>query len=554
MACTNTDSIKTDAASIALGKAIFEQKCSGCHNFRQDAIGPNLSGITARASVAWIKDFIKSPKEVLARNDTQAYGLLKKFKTVMPSFSSFKDDALNDIVAYLATQNIQPEKKEIKDPLALTNPIPQSIALSGLIADLQLITQVPRSANESPFTRIVKMEAAPGISGMFILDQRGILYTFNGHQPAVYLDIKKWKPHFINQPGLATGFGSFAFHPDFVHNGLFYTTHTEAAGAAKADFAYADSIKVAMQWVVTEWKTGNPNAETFSGTNRELLRINMVSGIHGVQEITFNPHAKKGERDYGTLYIGVGDGGSVENGYAFLPHRTNSVWGALLRIDPLGRNSANGKYGIPVDNPFSATAVSNGLGEVYAYGFRNPNRISWTRAGQMLATNIGQSNIESLNGIVKGRDYGWPLREGSFALHSSGDLNAVYKLNATDSAMPILFPVAEYDHDEGKAISGGFEYTGKAVPQLKGKYLFGDVPTGRLFYVDMANLKLGRQATIYEWQVAVNGKPVKLRNLCGNDRMDLHFAKDQNGEMYLLTKPDGKIYKLVNATQTKRSN
>ena len=75
-----------------------------------------------------------------------------------------------------------------------------------------------------------------------------------------------------------------------------------------------------LQWVLTEWKTENPGAATFSGTSRELFRVNMVTGIHGVQEITFNPLSKPGDEDYGMLYIGVGDGGSVENGYPFLAH------------------------------------------------------------------------------------------------------------------------------------------------------------------------------------------------------------------------------------------
>ena len=130
----------------------------------------------------------------------------------------------------------------------------------------------------------------------------------------------KEKPKFIHKPGLATGFGSFAFHPDFQKNGLLYTTHVESPGSGKADFAYNDSIKVTLQWVLSEWKTETPNAFPFSGKSRELFRINMVGSFHGVQEITFNPLAKPGDEDYGLLYIGIGDGSSVEFGYPFLVH------------------------------------------------------------------------------------------------------------------------------------------------------------------------------------------------------------------------------------------
>ena len=322
------------------------------------------------------------------------------------------------------------------------------------------------------------------------------------------MDMAKLKPNFINEPGLATGFGSFAFHPQFAKNGLFYTTHTEKADSAKADFSYADSIPVALQWVLTEWKADDPNAKTFKGTSRELLRVNMVSGIHGAQEINFNPLAKPGDEDYGLLYIGIGDGGCTENGYAFLAHSKQKPWGTILRIDPSGNNSTNKKYGIPATNPFVKN--KNDLGEIYAYGFRNPHRFTWTHSGEMLACNIGHGNIESINLIKKGNDYGWPIREGNFSLNPYGDLNKVHPLPPNDSSYHITYPVAEYDHDEGKAICGGYEYTGNAVPQLKGKFLFGDIPTGRLFYIDMKDIKQGSEATIKEWQVSINDSIKKL--------------------------------------------
>lgn len=358
----------------------------------------------------------------------------------------------------------------------------------------------------------------------------------------------KLKPKFINAPGLATGFGSFAFHPQFAKNGLIYTTHTEPAGSAKADFGYADSIEVTLQWVLTEWKADNPAAAVFSGRGRELLRINMVAGIHGVQEITFNPLAKLGDEDYGLLYIGVGDGGSVENGYSFLAHTVEKVWGTILRINPAGGNSANRQYGIPRSNPFTQSKNTKALGEIYAYGFRNPHRISWTAKKQMLVANVGHNNIESLNLIKKGHNYGWPVREGTFLLNPFGDLNYVYPLPANDGDQ-ITYPVAQYDHDEGKAISGGFEYTGTTAPQLKGKYLFGDIPTGRLFFVNTADLKQGKQAEIKEWNISFGDTVKAFSNIHKNSRIDLHFGKDAGGELYLLTKADGKVYKIVNASQ-----
>jgi glucose/arabinose dehydrogenase len=360
------------------------------------------------------------------------------------------------------------------------------------------------------------------------------------------MDLAKLEPKFINKPGLATGFGSFAFHPGFLKNGLLYTAHAEPAKSGKADFGYADSIKVTLQWVLTEWKTEKPLSDTFAGSSRELMRVNMVSGIHGMQEITFNPYSKKGDADYNILYIGIGDGASVENGYAFLTQSLKGVWGTVLRIDPAGRNSANRQYGIPSDNPFAKNRDSTDIREIYAYGFRNPHRITWSRSGTMLVSNIGQGNIESIDIVLPGRNYGWPIREGRFLVHTSGDLNKVYELPANDTAYHVTYPAAAYDHDEGKAISGGYEYLGKEIPQLKGKFLFGDIPSGRLFYVDMVDLRNGAEAEIMEWKVSVGDTVRTLSQLCESQRVDLHFGRDSKGEVYILTKADGKVYKLKN--------
>ena len=188
----------------------------------------------------------------------------------------------------------------------------------------------------------------------------------------------------------------------------------------------------------------------------------------------------------------------------------------------------------------------DGLREIYAYGFRNPHRFTWSRKDGMVAFNVGHSNIESIDLIKPGHDYGWPIREGSFLVNPYGDLKRIYSLPVNDSVYHVTYPIAEYDHDEGKAISGGYEYLGK-ISALKGKLLFGDIPTGRLFYIDMANLNQGKFSTIKEWQVSLNGEGKTLKQLCANDRVDLHFGRDAKGELYIMTKADGKIYKLISA-------
>lgn len=541
-----------DSLSIAKGKILFTQTCTSCHQIKTDGIGPKLSGITSITSRAWVKKFIKNSQDVIAAGDERATQVFLKYKkAIMPSYSHLQEAELDAIVDYLATT--KPIKNNFKKDYGegLKNPIPEPIEVSNLVIDVKQFTQFPVSSEggKYPLTRITKLAPQPITGQIFVNDLRGKLYKMEGNTPVVYMNFAQLMPNFIHQPGLASGLGSFAFHPDFLNNGLLYTTHSEKTGSAKADFAYSGSIKVSLQWVLTEWKIDNPASGIFSGKPREMMRINVVSVIHGVQEIVFNPMAKKGDADYGLLYIGIGDGGAAENGYAFLTNKEERIWGKILRINPSGRNSKNGKYGIPPSNPYVKSTNKKALKEIFASGFRNPHRIMWTTKGDMLTVNIGHANIESLYKIEAGRNYGWPIREGKFVIHTDGDMNKVYPLPANDKIYNITYPVATFDHDEAKAITGGYEYTGNLVPALKGKYLFGDIPTGRLFYLDVANLKQGQIAKIKEWKLTLNGKPETLRNLCGNDRIDLHFGIDAQGEMYIMTKADGKVYQIIGAKE-----
>ena len=551
VACKNegivdTSSIATDSLSIAQGKRLFTQQCAACHSFSQEGIGPPLGGLTKEVNTGWIKSFILNPKKIIDAGDKRGQQLMARYKSYMIPFPGLDNQSLDQIVAYMHTQD-KPVFASGSDTLpVLANPYPDTIPMSDLVVGLKYITQFPASdSNKFLRTRITKLGFEPSSKNLFVLDLRGKLYRLKNDQPVVYLDMPALRPKFIHTPGLATGFGSFAFHPEFSKNGLLYTTHTEPANTAKADFGYADSIPVALQWVLTEWTTKNPGEIKFTGTGRELVRINVESVIHGVQEIDFNLRSNLGDEDYGLLYIGVGDGGSVEHGYPQLAHNLHTVWGNVLRIDPRGNNAANGQYGIPATNPFVDEKENGALGEIYARGFRNPHRITWTKAGQMLVSNIGHANIESLNLILPGHDYGWPITEGPFMIDIKGNMKNIFARPAAYDQYNITYPVAAFDHDEGLAITGGYEYTGTQVPSLEDKFLFGDIPKGRLFYVNTSDISLGRIAPIKEWQVSVDGKLKTLKELCGNDRVDLHFGKDAAGEIYILTKPDGKVYKLI---------
>lgn len=542
--------IATDSATIAQGRKIFNTQCAACHTFRQAGIGPPLGGLTREVSVEWIKNFIKNPQKAIESGDKRAASLYASYKNYMTPFATLSDSSLNQVIAFIHTKAkpvFLPGQDTIKP---LPNPIPDTIPMSGLVAELKLVTQIPPSdTGKILLTRITKMDFEPNSKNEYLLDLRGKLYRIQNDKASVYMDITALKPKFVHKPGLATGFGSFAFHPDFNKNGLLYTTHSEPPGSAKADYSYDDSIPVLLQWILTEWKATNPKASTFSGSGRELLRVNVESVIHGMQETVFNPLSKPGDEDYGLLYFGIGDGGSVEHGFPQLAHHLDKIWGNVLRIDPRGNNSLNGQYGIPASNPFVQLKDSGALGEIYARGFRNPHRITWTKSGIMLVSNVGHANIESLDQILPGHDYGWPVTEGPFMIDIMDDMKKVYPLPADYSKYNFTYPVAMFDHDEGLAIAGGYEYNGSAIPALKGKFLFGDIPGGRLFYINIADIHLGKQAKIYEWQVSLHGKIQSLKDLCGHNRVDLHYGRDAHGEIFILTKPDGKVYSITSAVQ-----
>ena len=538
--------IPTDSTSIAKGAQIFNQNCIACHSIDQDGIGPALGGITKTVSADWLKDFIRNPQAMIESGDSRAKESFEKYKSVMPAFDYYKEEDLEGIVAYLHThQSQQRTVVTAGDVKGLEDPIPGGIVMSDLVVKMKLVTQMPATSEQKPRARITKMVSHPNTNEFFVLDLRGKLYRLSNSKAEVYMDMQALMPDFINAPGHATGFGSFAFHPAFSKNGLLYTTHAEKAGSAPADFAYDDTLNVKLQWVLSEWVTDDPAGFPFKGTRRELFRVNMVGQSHAVQEITFNPLVSPGDEDYGLLYVGIGDGGSAERGILHINIGPENIWSSIVRIDPSGRNSRNGKYGIPKSNPFVNSNNPRALGEIYAYGFRNPHKISWTKSGKMLASNIGQHGIEELELILPGHNYGWPTREGSFVINLKESTRQLYPLSPDDEAYGIDYAVAEYDHDEGNAIIGGYEYLGSAIPALKGKYLFGDMVNGRLFYVEEADIKPDVPATMKEWRISLNGRITSFKELCDDVRLSMRFGRDHLGEIYLSTMPDGKIYKLV---------
>lgn len=538
------DTYDTSELTIQRGMVTFNQHCASCHNFNENVIGPNLAGITSNVSKAWLAGFIENPKRSIESGDERAKELYAKYKIYMPSFENIKGKDLEDLLGFIHKFSEGEKKNKNKRPGGILNPIPEKIPDSDLTLIIEEFLTVTPSSELLPKARINKLSTIKTEEDqrIFIADLRGKLHEVVDAKVRTFLDLKVELDDFIDSPGWGTGLGSFDFHPEFVKNGLLYTTHTEPSKTVEADFEIHDSIPTKLQWVVTEWKMDTPSAAKFRGQQREILRADMVSSAHGFQELTFNPLAKKGDADYGLLYLGIGDGAAALAGYSFLCDNPGKIWGSVIRIDPLGNDSKNGEYGIPSDNPF--VDDSDKLDEIWSYGFRNPHRITWDESsGNIFVSNIGQHSLEEVNILKKGANYGWPFREGTFLFDTDANTEIVYPLPENDSGF--TYPVIQFDHDEANAVSGGFTYAGSKIPLLKNKYLFGDIPRGTLFYSEVSGIIEGDQAPINKIELEINEELTGFNEMLNNQRVDLRFGKDSFGELYLFTKNDGKVYKIV---------
>ncbi|MGK5741102.1 PQQ-dependent sugar dehydrogenase [Micromonospora sp. URMC 103] len=454
---------------------------------------------------------------------------------------------------------------------AIYDPIPEAQTQSRLGLVLTEYASFPKSEPTPAPTdaRLMRharintiMEIPDGSGRRAVPDLNGKLYVVENGVPHVYLDVAAtFAPKFFSGRGLGQGFGYVAFHPDFKRTGKFYTVHTEQASLAteQPDWSQDGTI---YHGIITEWTASDPAADTFAGTRREVLRIGFGGQVHGIQEINFNPTAKRHDPDYGMLYIAAGDGGlGVRNGdpqNLALPH------GKLLRIDPLGTNAASRRYGIPPSNPF--VGRPGALGEIYAVGFRDPHRFSWDRqTGKMYLGHIGEHAIEAIYEVRAGDNFGWSEREGRFVFDkaSTAPCDKLFPLPADDARYGYTYPVAAYDHDPapgwnctsdvGVAVAGGFVYRGRDVPALRGKYVFGDLVDGRVLYTETSQMRRGAErAPIHRLALFdATGTPVRMQDLSGPgapgdpNRVDLRFGTDAQGELYLLAKANGKIWKVT---------
>jgi hypothetical protein len=474
-----------------------------------------------------------------------------------------------------------------------SNPLPEPIQKRGLAVQIRDLVRLPETRGLRPVEQDVSPSGWARVSFVkdlpdgrrFVNDSRGLLYQLDANnQLHVYVNVGEAFPLAVYNR-LESGFIGFAFHPDFARNGLLYTVHAERGpGNPKTpDFIPPGYTidDVTYHNIITEWHTTNPAANTFQGTRRELLReAHVVQNLtHPMGALEFNPTAKPGDGDYGLLYTsgsdhGFSNGGGPKANNPAQTQRLDSIMTAILRIDPRSPSVTHGvkglgDYTIPMANKFAADGDPKTLGEIYAYGFRNAHRLSWDLTdGTMFASDIGMNQIEEINIVRNGENYGWMKREGYFENARGtlrGELNQLFTLPpeilSGRQKDGFTYPVAIYDHDEGASVTDGFTYHGR-IPQLRGKFVFGDIQRGRIFASDVAALKKADDgvpqtvAPIEEIQLyTVDASGVKtnvsLQELIDKTmgakitRADLHIGRSKDGELFITSRQDGWIRMLV---------
>ena len=512
-------------------------------------------------------------------------------------------------------------------------------------------TNAPTNANiEGQLGRATSLRSEPAkaplaASRFFVIDESATIYIFNKNTKEFtpYLKFSDIFPKFVSDAGLATGVNSIAFDPDYTKNGKFYTMHIEKPtldGPATptnskmpsldlTEYTVTPAINppagpVRYESVLVEWTDTNIRNATFEGTARELLRAGYDRN-HPMSDLLFNPLARPHHDDYGNLYIAAGDGaqGETPGPGQTLPQQLNNLMGKILRITPdinlhpKDTLSPNGRYRIPSTgadaNPF--VNVPGARGEIYAYGLRNPHRMTWDIPSKtFLVNDIGLHSWEEINIVTKGGNYGYAEREGNEQVFADpagktgGQMDPPVafpdkdRLTVEGLAEPVtpLYPAAVYSHREGDSIGSGFVYRGKLMPQMRGKYVFNDMTTGRIFYVDLAQMvathgERNHQAAIHELQIVYKGpndqNPAKRRMYdiiaanftrrggvprpervlpgagmattgwtdpehkqpkadpegvaYGGGRADVRITMGGDGEIYMLSKSDGAIRKMT---------
>jgi len=331
----------------------------------------------------------------------------------------------------------------------------------------------------------------------YVAEQDGVIYRIPRDgalgDRAVFLD---WRAR-THTANWEEGLLGFAFAPDHADSGevfIYYSQRVEEGG---------------RQSVISRLGTTDDEGLRADGDSElVVMTVPQPYGNHNGGTILFGPDEM--------LYVVLGDGGAANDPR---DHGQNlgTLLGSVLRID-VREATAAAPYTIPSDNPF--VGRDDARPEIWAYGLRNLWRITFDRqTGELWGADVGQNKWEEVNRIVRGGNYGWNLMEGT---HD-------FKPPKAGAEVPddLIAPVTEYSHQLGLSVTGGYVYRGERIPELVGRYVYGDFVTGRV------------------WAVAArDGGAADVVELCKAPATISSFAEEPNGELLLLSF-DGNIYRLA---------
>lgn len=611
---------------IAAGKQLYAINCANCHGTSAKGAvkeGFEISIITERGG--------KQPSDLTDRiwdhgsTDSRIFSVIKKGipAAMMPPFEGrLSDSEIRNVVGYLRSlaTPLQPRRTPVQK---VNSPAPKNVNLA-----LELTDYI-----EMPITGDMSADRVSGVlaRGSILLDEPvGTRSFVNDLTGPLYILDKKTKqlttylnfdgssgrpglfPKFTAAMGYAAGLMNFVFDPDYKKNGVFYTLHMETVSSGDSALPKGGAIpglnlagyttspalakpngttdmRFARELVIVEWTDKQIGNLTFEGTAREVFRLWVPGLFHPLNEITFNPTARPGDPDWRVMYLGIGDAGTGERPgpRRMYAQRLDTYQGKILRIIPMTSEHAststvseNGRYRIPNDNPF--VSVQGALKEIWAYGLRNPHRLTWyidparPRNPVLLAFNIGLVSWETIMVIKKGANYGYPLREGNQSMSANNEMGKIPEEDiiprliadtVSRGTMRPEYAVIQYPHapNGGDAIANGFVYRGKRIPALRGTLVFADITTGRIWYAYIKDVLAAddnnplTMAPIYELSTklrAMSEETYKKRGgkqpnlpgrsaVAGAGRIDIRLAEDVDGELYAITKGDGMIRAFV---------
>ena len=390
----------------------------------------------------------------------------------------------------------------------------------------------------------VGLVAPPDDTGrLFVVEQTGRIWILRDGsiEPEPFVDLSgrlvTLDPSYDER-----GLLGLAFDPGFASNGrlfVYYSAPPREGAAAGAD--HTDTLSE------LHVSAGDPD-HADPASERFMLRFEQPQPNHSGGALGFGPD--------GYLYLGTGDGGGTGDSSAGHSPQGNAqdrskLNGKILRLDVSADGAGPEPYAIPPDNPF---ARRGGRPEIYAYGLRNPWRLSWepTGAHRLLVSDVGYGRYEEIDVVEKGRNYGWRVREGAHCLDVRYPLVDLATCDLVDDrGKRLTDPVVEYTHKEvGIAVVGGYVYRGAGIPSLDGRYAFAD------FTRDFTGAPVGRGTLLVAQPQADEGAPWPWRRLELRDgpldRFVTGMGEDATGELYVLTRTEfgpvgqtGEVLKLI---------